>query len=205
MSKLKIKIAPMRGKQQGSLLIKVFGVLIIGAIVLSAYYLYLAKIKLKQEKLPKPVPIETVVKQMEKDGVLLKLDRTDTLAGIDADNNGIRDDIDEYIRQTFKDEAQRKAVEQLAKASQAKLLVDLTDEDAINAARLASTRAINCLGDRLITGERGKRNYDAFDKVSKKIIAMTSNTKARATQQLKFSEALSGSVWGLPDGDTCDE
>jgi len=188
----------MRGKQQGSLLIKVFGILIVGAIVLSAYYLYLAKTKLQKEKLPKPVPIENVVKQMEKDGVLLKLDRTDTLAGIDADNNGIRDDIDEYIRQTFKDEAQRKAVEQLAKALQNTLLINIKNKNEVYLAREKATKSIDCIFKQFDDFNVGSNSID-------EIVKRSFNTKKRVEANLKFDEALSGSVWGLHQGEVCDE
>jgi len=197
-----------QSKQQGSLLIKVFGILIIGAIVLSSYYLYLAKTKLQKEKLPKPVPIETLVKQMEKDGVLLKLDRTDTLAGIDADNNGIRDDIDEYIRQTFKDEAQRKAVEQLARSIQAEILTDKNDIATVFEVNKKSSRAISCLGDRFITGSRATNDLDfkEFDEVSKEIEMRSANTKQRLNAYFAFSEALSGQILTSPKkGEGCDE
>jgi len=195
MLKLKIRL------QQGSLLIKFMLVMIVAAIILAAQILYLSKLKLKEKQpLPKP-KYEQIVKDMTKAGVLLDLDRTDTLAGIDNDNNGIRDDIDAYIQKTFKDEAQRKAVEQLARASQAKLLVDLNDNAAIDAVRKKSTYAINCLGDRFIINS----DPEEFDKVSKKIVAMTNNTKQRVEAYFKFDEALSGSTWGLSKGNPCDE
>ena len=38
------------------------------------------------------------------------LDRTDTIGGVDADKNGIRDDIDTYIKKTYPNYEQKKAV-----------------------------------------------------------------------------------------------
>lgn len=48
--------------------------------------------------------------KMKDSGELPKLERTNTVWGIDADKNGIRDDIDAYIKKTYPSEEQQKAV-----------------------------------------------------------------------------------------------
>lgn len=52
---------------------------------------------------------------MEVSGEYPILDRTETLGGIDADKNGIRDDIDRIIASKPYTERQQKAVEQSAR------------------------------------------------------------------------------------------
>ncbi len=45
---------------------------------------------------PQPALREQIA-QLEKSGQIPSLDRTNTLLGIDANNNGVRDDIEAYI------------------------------------------------------------------------------------------------------------
>ncbi|WP_227553789.1 hypothetical protein [Acinetobacter haemolyticus] len=72
-------------------------------------------------------PAQKIAKK-KSSGEQLQLDLTDTVAGIDADQNGIRDDIDAYIQKTYPTEEQRKAVSQYARSLQASLLVDLENK-----------------------------------------------------------------------------
>jgi len=68
---------------------------------------------------------------LERTGAIPKLDRSDSLAGPDANNDGVRDDIDAYIKQVFQDTQQQAAAMQSAKALQGAILVDITDPESI--------------------------------------------------------------------------
>ena len=75
-------------------------------------------------------------KDGKQSGELPILERTDTVKGVDADQNGIRDDIDAYIKNTYPNEEQQKAVIQYARSLQASLLIDKNDKIAVKSAAI---------------------------------------------------------------------
>lgn len=121
------------------------------------------------------------------------------IAGLDADNNGVRDDIDAYINTRYSDVSQRAAALQTARAIQQDLLVDKTDKPAVKLAALAETRAVHCLFSKF--HGPGPLQPSA---VSSAIESMTANTKERLSAYLAFSKALNGTTAQLPTEDTCD-
>ena len=136
---------------------------------------------------------------LEASGSITKLDRTNSIAGIDADNNGVRDDIDAYINTQYLVASQKNAALQMARVIQKELLVSKTDEAAIKLVLLAQSRAVRCV-------------YLKFDRkgplkpaaVVGTIESVTANTKARLSAYLAFSKAADGTTSSIPDGDTCD-
>lgn len=80
----------------------------------------------------------------EEIGGLPVLECEPTLGGIDANTNGVRDDIERHIEKKYTEPAQRKAAMQTARAYQQMLLVDKKDMAALDAASEASSRAIVC-------------------------------------------------------------
>ncbi|MDR2906029.1 MAG: hypothetical protein LBU73_08760, partial [Helicobacteraceae bacterium] len=48
--------------------------------------------------------------EMRESGELPKLDRSDDLAGPDVNNNGVRDDVENYIIKKYPDERQKRAL-----------------------------------------------------------------------------------------------
>ncbi len=69
---------------------------------------------------------------------------TATVAGVDADSDGVRDDIEAYIDQTYSDAPTRNALRQFAKAAQS-TMVDAGNA-GLSATRAAERfRAIECL------------------------------------------------------------
>lgn len=138
--------------------------------------------------------------QLEASGAIPKLERLPLVEGIDIDRNGVRDDIDAYIRKTYIIEAQRKAAVQMARAYQAMLLVDKTDERALDEVSGQGARAVNCLSivfPSLDDFKTGQRMVDELE-------AMTTNTKERLGSYLAFNKAMSGTTSTLPEGSTCD-
>jgi len=161
----------------------------------------------KQERgmvLPTPEPPdtppvrETNAEALERSGVLRTLDRTDTLAGIDRNNDGIRDDIEAYIASTFPDPAQQAAARQSAASLQAQMLVDKNDKAALRNVDIRALRAVDCLFLRF----NGADVYPAA--VSARLQALTANTKPRLLAYLGFSAAMDGTTGTLPEGDTCE-
>jgi hypothetical protein len=132
---------------------------------------------------------------------LPELDRTDTLEGIDKNQNGIRDDIENYINKNYSNEGQRKALFQFAKAMQEDLLVDVSDMIAVKKVSIKGSRAMHCVFLQFKSRDVSDQNPSI---AWKKIRSMTTNTKARLKAYLKFNKALDGTVSSLPEGDTCE-
>ena len=129
----------------------------------------------------------------ENGSILPNLNRDNTLAGVDNNNNGIRDDIDKYIDEHYTDPIKHAAVIQSAKVMQKALLVDKSDMDAIKKIDLEDNRAVNCL-------------FSVFDptEIPTDIESLTTNTKIRLLEYLKYNKALDGTVSNELEGDTCE-
>jgi len=136
---------------------------------------------------------------LEASGAIPKLDRSNTLAGTDANSNGIRDDVETLIAHNYTSSAQRTAAMQTAKALQSALTVDASDVSAVKMVDRKISRGINCI-------------YSKFDashdqnpaQVAKELEAITTNTKQRLLTYLRFNKALDGTSSALPEGDSCD-
>jgi len=150
--------------------------------------------------LPTSESLESAVARLEASGELPVLDRTDTLAGIDANSNGVRDDIERYIEKKYTEPAQRKAAMRKAMVFQEMLLVDKQDEAALEAVSYRGTLAIVC-SIPAFPGEAGAIQGSAM---SSELESMTTNTKARLLAYLAYNKARSGSVSSMPREPSCD-
>lgn len=148
---------------------------------------------------PAALTIPQKIAQLEDAGALPKLDRSADIKGPDADNNGIRDDIDAIIQKTYTEPAQRKAAQQFAAVLQSQLQVDPNNKAAVKALSVRSARAINCLDIQF-----GTTGSPSFSDVAESLEAYTADTKARKLAQLAYSKALDGTVISLPEGNTCE-
>ncbi len=131
-------------------------------------------------------------------GQVPKLNHDREIKGPDLNQNGIRDDIDEYIRRTYHQPEQRKAVEQYAIQSQAVLLVDKTDMIRVRQLNYESARAIYCIY------EVFPHDNQTASNVVKSVGAITTNTKQRFQENLAYSKALDGTSMTMPRDDYCD-
>ncbi len=148
---------------------------------------------------PALTPQEQVA-QLEASGVLPTLERTDSIAGIDANANGVRDDIDQHIEKKYTVPADRAAAMQMARAYQQMLLVDKRDTVALDAVSEIGSRAIVC-GSLVFAGPAGSVE---FSQMVTLLESMTTNTKVRLLAYVAYNGARSGSVSTMPQGDTCD-
>ena len=82
-------------------------------------------------------------------GKLPILDRTDTLAGIDDNNNGVRDDIETYIDMRYPTPELHKPVMQLAAAFQESLTSDHSDRELQRRIVHKRSRATQCFNYRV--------------------------------------------------------
>ena len=128
------------------------------------------------------------------------LDRTNTVAGIDADQNGIRDDIQAYINATYPVPEQQKAVSQYARSLQAKLLVNPKDEYQVRASSDASGKGMSCIYEKFPVD-----NSPQAARIVREIFSLTTNTKQRLKAYMTFNQAMDGAVISLPTGKVCDD
>lgn len=139
-----------------------------------------------------------VVPMPEVNGKRLELDRSSDIRGPDANNNGIRDDIDAWIAaQPISDEQQR-AARQSARTTQKQLLADLSNPSSLQNLAEESAASVVCLSNVF------EPDYQKGLDLSAQLEAITANTRNRAKQYLAYNRARSGSSGRLPEGNTCE-
>jgi hypothetical protein len=146
---------------------------------------------------PDGLTLAQQIAQLERKGDYPTLDRSADIAGPDANQNGVRDDIEAWINTLDVTEPQRKALMQDAKSLQQALLVDINDKAAVQQVGEKMMAAINCGGDIFTSNAE-------HSKLGGKIEAMTANTRQRAERYMQYNKASSGSVTTLPNYDTCE-
>ena len=125
-------------------------------------------------------------------GLMPELDTTETLGGVDADADGLRDDIKAWIDTLTVNSDQKKSITGNAKAMQTIMLVDLNDATAVDTAFANSLTSIVCMVNVF---------YDDFDKaneIRKDIQSYTANTILRSQKSITYNNKLGGSVSGIP-------
>jgi hypothetical protein len=110
-----------------------------------------------------------------------------TVAGVDADADGLRDDVQLHIHAAYAGGESRDGAVQLAKAIQDMLLNGSTKPGAV-AAGLSLNRAVDCLYG-LDAAKFGERVED--------IEGVVVNTGARARAYAKAGAFLSGATYGV--------
>lgn len=140
------------------------------------------------------------VAQLEANGTLPFLDRTDSIAGIDANANGVRDDIEKYIEKKYAVPTQRKAAMQTARAYQQMLQVDTSDPMELERVSKTSWRAVGCERLAFPGPEGAKQSWEMAQEVK----SLTTNTRKRLKALLAYNKARSGSVSSMPEGAACE-
>ncbi|MGY4613324.1 hypothetical protein ACVWWY_001414 [Thermostichus sp. OS-CIW-38] len=128
-----------------------------------------------------------------------------TLEGIDADGDGVRDDVQRWIYRRYpNDELKRKAMLRYAKALQASIVnVDRDSRDQVRARVLDRFRAIRCA--RLAFG--GANEFDLIDEVAearREVEFQMLNTQERVIADLTVDAKFSGQVVGAEEW-TCTD
>lgn len=137
---------------------------------------------------------EEKIKRLEDSGEIPgNLDRTGNMSGIDADNNGVRDDIDQYISTHYDAGKKRAAATQLARNLQNILLSNKSDLVNLKKLNRENMRALKCIH---------MNNFSKSPLIT--IESLTTNTKSRLVEYLKYAKALDGTVSSVPQGDTCE-
>ena len=145
-------------------------------------------------------PVTTVtIASLESQGKLPTLDRSNDLKGPDADNNGVRDDIDKWIQSQPFSDSQKKAAVQMAKSLQNTFSIDVKSDAAIRQAEILSGNTVTCLNAQFPSD--AKPSSTTVLNILRKY---TMNTKDRVGAYIAYSEALNGSLLTIPSGDNCD-
>lgn len=151
-----------------------------------------------------PPPTDTpTLESLEASGQLPRLDRSDDVIGPDANNNRIRDDIDQYIAIRFSKTSEASAARQAAKATQKVLTLDLAADSNGTKTRQVNqeiSRATACIYS--VFGQPGSGTEPAV--ASQELEAITFNTESRLQAYMNFNKALDGTSWSLPEGDSCE-
>jgi len=137
---------------------------------------------------------------LEESGAIPRLERSNSIAGIDLDSDGIRDDIEVFIDANYSGIPQRAAAIQSAKAFQEAMLVDVSDIIAVKEINRNISRSDHCIYSQF----DGANDSKPPAQVSRKIESLTTNTKERLLAYLAFNKALDGTSWATPVGDTCE-
>lgn len=144
-------------------------------------------------------PVESAseaISRLESTGELPRLDRGESLTGTDADDNGIRDDIDTYLSSLPVSDSEKSAIESTAGALQAIQLVDISSPATLQVSSDNLAQSVVCLSA-------------AFDnpadahKYLKTLEGYTANTPERAQKYIDFNTARDGSVTRLPSSSNC--
>jgi hypothetical protein len=123
------------------------------------------------------------------------------LKGADANGNGIRDDVDRLIAAEFSQTpAVKKAAEQKAQALQAMLEASTKEQALVAGDRLY--RASECASRAL--PENTKENEHLLYSMSKKLQALTANTRERLTKYFASNKMAGGGVFSNSSEIVCD-
>jgi hypothetical protein len=128
-------------------------------------------------------------------GELPTLDTTTSVAGTDANQNGIRDDIDALIAARADSVTQKAALSQYAKALQEALLASGGEASTAAAASSAIGLSVACIWSVYAptTAHEMVRDLQHY----------TANTIPRIKAYDRFNFRMSGSVLTLPTGAVC--
>ncbi|CAQ77817.1 hypothetical protein [Aliivibrio salmonicida] len=120
------------------------------------------------------------------------LDRSDSLTGVDVNNDGIRDDIEAFIEALEVEEPVRNALKQEARYAQENLYYDFTEKtDAnINKAMTMGAKYNKVLACKEFRGILIDDNINT----GRTIDALTYNTKARTMAYLAYNHLQDGAV-----------
>lgn len=142
------------------------------------------------------------VARLETEGQIPVLDRGPSLAGPDANGNGIRDDIDTYLAKLNLPLPLRLAAEQLARGFQSAVALNSADKALTAPIDERIKNGVSCVWSRfpkVITPGA----LTAGQMVST-LQKLTANTEARTLSYLKYNGSLNGTVASLPQGDGCE-
>lgn len=119
-----------------------------------------------------------------------------TVAGVDTNNNGIRDDVERWIAQTYPTSAKmRAAIAQMALNSQKELTTPNLSKDAAYEIGLEGMDAVKC--------SRSSSKASGAKWSIKDYMAVMYNTRARLSALMHFQNTVGSRVFKVPQEDAC--
>jgi hypothetical protein len=123
------------------------------------------------------------------------------LKGVDANSNGIRDDIDALIATKYaQSPAIKKAAEQKALALQA--MMEATTKETALAAFEKISIASKCLYT--VLPENTSEQFDLRNNISKDLESLTANTRERLVKYLQSGKLVGGGYISAPVAPFCN-
>jgi len=155
-------------------------------------------IEIKQNNQGGTLDVPGAIAQMEAEGSAPMLDRGDSMKGEDANDNGIRDDIEGFIESTPVSEEQKVGLSAYAKGMQKiQTSEEMTPEVALS------------ITDSYIPGyfcmTTFTENNEELRRISEEISAFTANTPDRAERYLAYNASMDGASINLPSPAQCQE
>lgn len=144
-----------------------------------------------------PATVGEALRTSDKNGTFPSLNRDNTVAGPDMDNNGVRDDIDAFINSLPDTLSQKAALRQISSAIRNAMLFDTTDQNALVAASNKISNGSACIHSTYDSSNASSRNLE--------IEKLTVNTKVRFIAYERFSRSIRGTSFVLPEGNGCDK
>lgn len=143
--------------------------------------------------------VAAALAQLEASGQIPILDRSASLTGPDTNNNGVRDDIDNYINSLPDTLAQKMALRQDARAITNAMLVgsQSNDEAVLRAATTQIGRSIHCI--------YLQYGSPVASKKASSIQKFVANTRLRFNAYIQFGAKISGTTARRPTGDSCEQ
>lgn len=141
--------------------------------------------------------IQQAIMNAENSGIVPALNHDNSIEGPDTNQNGIRDDVEQYIASLPDSTTQKNALMQHAKAIHSALTVQTTEIKALSEVSKKVLNSTVCL-------------FSVYDSVQaqqkgRTIEKITVNTRERLAAYEKFNLALSGSTTKIPVGVGCEK
>lgn len=143
-----------------------------------------------------PLTASQAFAKLEASGELPVLDRSASLAGTDANANGVRDDIERHIDGKSDTQAQKNSLKSFSRALSTAMTVDTQDQNALREVANSMNTSVSCIWKTYPSGS-------ASPKV-REIEKLTANTRARYEAYMKFNASMDGSVLKNERAVNCD-
>ena len=143
--------------------------------------------------------IQNSLKEVRTSKFLKNEDKTKTIGGIDANNNGVRDDIEGYIKLKYGNNPEYIGV-YMQYAKELRIKMTLASED-----RETYRRAVNEDSMKMVCASAidNKLEPEKMYGDTTIIYALSVNTKQRKAESNRISSLVSGMVFTLPKKDHC--
>ena len=143
--------------------------------------------------------VQNSLKEVRASNFLKNEDKTKTIGGVDANNNGVRDDIEGYIKLKYGNNPEFVSVYmQYAQELRRELTLASDEREVYRRASHEVSRKMVCAAEIDYKVEPEKMYQDTMI-----IYALSVNTKQRKAESNRISSLVSGMVFTLPTEEHC--